>query len=147
MNAVPVPANLQAVVAGALAEDIGSGDLTAELVPASGRATATVTARERCVVCGIPYFDEAMHQVDPRTEVTWHVREGELVAPQTKLCTIAGLALSLLTAERVALNFLQTLSATASATRRHVDAVAGTRAKVVDTRKTIPGLRLAQRVR
>ena len=145
MSTVPVPANLQAVVANALAEDIGSGDLTAGLVPAGSRATATVTAREACVVCGIPYFNEVMRQVDRETQVSWHVSEGDLVAAQTRLCTITGMARSLLTTERVALNFLQTLSATATVTRRHVDAVAGTRAKVVDTRKTIPGLRLAQK--
>jgi nicotinate-nucleotide pyrophosphorylase (carboxylating) len=145
MSTVPVPPNLPAVVANALAEDIGSGDLTAGLVPAGSRATATVTAREACIVCGTPYFDEAMRQVDPGTRVTWHVSEGALVAAQTKLCTSTGMARSLLTTERVALNFLQTLSATATVTRRHVDAVAGTRAKVVDTRKTIPGLRLAQK--
>ena len=142
---VPVPPNLQAVVANALAEDIGSGDLTAGLVPAAARATATVTAREACVLCGAPYFDAAMRQVDPHTQVTWHAGEGDLVAAQTKLCTITGMARSLLTTERVALNFLQTLSATATLTRRHVDALAGTRARVVDTRKTIPGLRLAQK--
>ncbi len=145
MKPVPVPENLQAVVAGALAEDIGGGDLTANLVPAGSRATATIIAREPCVVCGIPFVDAALRQVDPQTRVSWLVGEGDLVPAQTKLCTIAGLARSLLTTERVAINFLQTLSATATATRRHVDAVAGTRAKVVDTRKTIPGLRLAQK--
>jgi nicotinate-nucleotide pyrophosphorylase (carboxylating) len=145
MSTVTVPPNLQTVVANALAEDIGSGDLTAGLVPAASRARATVTAREACVVCGIPYFDEAMRQVDPHTQAAWHVNEGALVAAQTRLCTITGSARSLLTAERVALNFLQTLSATATVTRRHVAAVGGTRAKVVDTRKTIPGLRLAQK--
>jgi nicotinate-nucleotide pyrophosphorylase (carboxylating) len=145
MSPIPVPPNLQTVVSNALAEDIGSGDLTAGLVPAASRATATVTAREACVVCGTPYFNEAMRQVDQETRVTWHVSEGALVAAQTKLCTITGMARALLTTERVAINFLQTLSATATVTRRHVDAVAGTRAKVVDTRKTIPGLRLAQK--
>ncbi|MBK9608156.1 MAG: carboxylating nicotinate-nucleotide diphosphorylase [Betaproteobacteria bacterium] len=145
MSAIPVPPNLQAIVAGALAEDVGSGDLTAGLVPAASRAAATVIAREACVVCGIPYFDEVMRQVDPATRVTWHAQEGDLVAPKATLCSIAGMARALLTAERVALNFLQMLSATATATQRHVAAVAGTRAKVVDTRKTIPGLRLAQK--
>lgn len=145
MSPIPVPPNLQTIVANALAEDIGSGDLTAGLVPAGSRATATVTAREACVVCGIPYFNEAMRQVDRETQVIWQVSEGDLVAAQTKLCSITGMARSLLTTERVALNFLQTLSATATVTHRHVDAVAGTRAEVVDTRKTIPGLRLAQK--
>ena len=145
MTPIPVPGNLQAVVAGALAEDVGTGDLTANLVPADSRANAVIIARESCVVCGIPFVDEAMRQVDARTHVGWLVNEGDRVAAQTKLCTITGRARSLLTTERVAINFLQTLSATATVTRRHVDAVAGTRAKVVDTRKTIPGLRLAQK--
>jgi nicotinate-nucleotide pyrophosphorylase (carboxylating) len=145
MSTVPVPANLPGVVANALAEDIGGGDLTAGLVPVGARARATVTAREGCVVCGIPYFNEAMRQVDPHTLVSWAVSEGAMVAGETRLCTITGAARSLLTTERVALNFLQLLSATATLTRRHVDAVAGTHARVVDTRKTIPGLRLAQK--
>jgi nicotinate-nucleotide pyrophosphorylase (carboxylating) len=142
---IPLPADLQATVARALAEDIGDGDLTARLVPADAKASATVITREPCVLCGAPYFDEAMHQVDPATRVTWHVHDGDRVPAQTTLCTVTGSARSLLTTERVALNLLQTLSATAMATRLHVDAVAGTRAKVVDTRKTIPGLRLAQK--
>ena len=145
MTPIPTPPDLPKTVAAALAEDIGSGDLTAQLVPAAARATATVITRESCVVCGAPYFTEAMRQVDPATTVTWHVQEGDLVPPQTKLCSIAGAARSLLTTERTGLNLLQTLSSTATATRRHVDAVAGTRARVVETRKTIPGLRLAQK--
>lgn len=145
MTPIPTPPDLQKTVAAALAEDIGSGDLTARLVPAAARATATVITRESCVVCGAPYFTEAMRQVDPATKVTWHVQEGDMVAPLTKLCSVAGTARSLLTTERTALNLLQTLSSTATATRRHVDSVAGTRARVIDTRKTIPGLRLAQK--
>jgi nicotinate-nucleotide pyrophosphorylase (carboxylating) len=145
MNNVPLPPDLRAVVANALAEDVGSGDLTAGLVPAASRATAKVITREDCVLCGAPYFDAAMRQVDPDTQITWHVDEGDRVDAQTILCTLRGAARSLLTAERVAINFLQTLSATATVTRRHVDAVAGTRAMVVDTRKTLPGLRLAQK--
>lgn len=145
MNAIPIPPNLRDLVAAALAEDIGSGDLTANLVPAGGRAQATITARESCVVCGIPFVDEALRQVDPQARAEWLVSEGELVAAQTKLCTLIGPARALLTTERVAINFLQTLSATATATHRHVAAVSGTRARVIDTRKTIPGLRLAQK--
>ena len=148
MVAIPVPDNLRAVVAQALAEDVGGGDATAALVPAAARATATVIAREPCVVCGVPYFDEAMRQIDPATQVLWHVREGDRVAAEMALCTATGRARSLLTAERVSINFVQTLSSTATATRRYVDAIAeipGSRAQVVDTRKTIPGLRLAQK--
>ena len=142
---IPVPADMPETVRRALAEDIGDGDLTARLVPAEARATGTLITREPCVVCGAPYFDEAMRQVDPATRGEWHVREGESLAANARLCTITGAARSILTTERVGLNLLQTLSATATATRRHVDLVAGTKAKVVDTRKTIPGLRLAQK--
>jgi nicotinate-nucleotide pyrophosphorylase (carboxylating) len=145
MTMINVPPDMAATVAAALAEDIGTGDLTARLVPADARAWATVITREPCVLCGAPYFTEAMRQVDPATTVTWQAREGAAVPAQTQLCSIAGLARSLLTTERVALNLLQTLSSTATATRRYVDAVAGTRARIVDTRKTIPGLRLAQK--
>jgi nicotinate-nucleotide pyrophosphorylase (carboxylating) len=145
MTTIPVPADMPAVVARALAEDIGDGDLTAQLVPAGATATATIITREPCVVCGRPYFDEAMRQVDPATTLAWHAEEGALLEPGAQLVTVSGKARSLLTAERVGLNLLQTLSATATATRTHVDAVRGTRAQVVDTRKTIPGLRLAQK--
>jgi nicotinate-nucleotide pyrophosphorylase (carboxylating) len=129
----------------ALAEDIGGGDLTARLVPADARATATVITREDCVLCGAPYFEEAMRQIDPTTRVQWQVKEGDAVVANTRLCTVTGAARSILTTERVGLNLLQTLSATATATRRHVERVVGTKAKIVDTRKTIPGLRLAQK--
>jgi nicotinate-nucleotide pyrophosphorylase (carboxylating) len=132
----------------AIPGDVRDGDATAALVPELERATATVTAKEACVVCGIPYFDEAMRQLDAGTSVEWHVAEGDRVAAGTKLCTVTGRARSILTAERVAINFLQMLSSTATITRRHVDAIAdvpGARAKIVDTRKTIPGLRLAQK--
>ena len=145
---IPVPPDLHETVARALREDVGDGDATAALVSADARASATVSAKESCVICGIPFFDEAMRQLDPSTRVRWHVAEGDRIAVGTKLCTIEGLARSILTAERVGINFLQTLSSTATATRRYVDAIAtvpGARAKVVDTRKTIPGLRLAQK--
>ena len=146
--AIPAPPDLLDTVARALREDVGDGDATATLVPADARASATVSAKEACVICGIPFFDETMRQLDPSTRVRWEVAEGDRIAVGTKLCTIEGLARSILTAERVGINFLQTLSSTATATRRHVDAIAtvpGARAKVVDTRKTIPGLRLAQK--
>ena len=145
---IPVPPDLHETVARALREDVGDGDATAALVSADARASATVSAKEACVICGIPFFDEAMRQLDPSTRVRWHVAEGDRIAVGTKLCTIEGLARSILTAERVGINFLQTLSSTSTATRRYVDAIAtvpGARAKVVDTRKTIPGLRLAQK--
>ena len=146
--AIPAPPDLLDTVARALREDVGDGDATATLVPADARASATVSAKEACVICGIPFFDETMRQLDPSTRVRWEVAEGDRIAVGTKLCTIEGLARSILTAERVGINFLQTLSSTATTTRRYVDAIAtvpGARAKVVDTRKTIPGLRLAQK--
>lgn len=140
-----LPADLEEQVARALSEDLGSGDLTASLIPANRQARATVISRESAILCGRAWFDAVFHQLDPEIEVTWRADEGERVAPDRVLCEIAGRARTLLTGERTALNFLQTLSATATATRRHVDAIAGTRTRVLDTRKTIPGLRLAQK--
>ncbi len=142
---MPTPPDLAAVVARALAEDIGSGDLTAALVPADAGASAHVISREAAVICGAPWFDEVFHQVDPAIEVSWRVGEGEQVSADTELCRISGPARALLTAERTALNFLQTLSGTATEARRYADAVAGTGCRVLDTRKTLPGLRTAQK--
>lgn len=129
----------------ALAEDIGHCDWTAQLIAASTPGHARVVVREEAVICGQPWFDECLRQVDARTTVNWHVAEGQRVTAGTVLCDISGPARALLTAERSALNFLQTLSAVATQTRVYVDAVAGTRARILDTRKTLPGLRLAQK--
>jgi nicotinate-nucleotide pyrophosphorylase (carboxylating) len=129
----------------ALTEDIGSGDWTAQLVPARQQAIATVISRETAVLCGTAWFDACFRKVDARTRIDWHVQDGDRIAPDQLLCEIVGAARSLLTAERPALNFLQTLSATATLTRQYVDAVAGTHAAILDTRKTLPGLRLAQK--
>jgi nicotinate-nucleotide pyrophosphorylase (carboxylating) len=131
-------------VTAALAEDIGAGDLTAALVPDKD-ARARVISREEAVICGRPWFDEVFRQIDGRCRVTWLVSDGEMVEAERKLCEILGSARALLTAERSALNFLQLLSATATATHRYVEAVRGTRAQIVDTRKTLPGMRLAQK--
>jgi nicotinate-nucleotide pyrophosphorylase (carboxylating) len=139
------PDDIAATVAAALAEDVGSGDLTASLVPPDTIADATVITREAAVLCGRAWFDETFAQVDSRTRVEWLVEDGAHVQPDQTLCRIKGPARSLLTAERPALNFLQTLSGTATLTRRYVDAVAGTGCRILDTRKTIPGLRLAQK--
>lgn len=136
---------IQIQVKNALSEDIGSGDLTAMLVPATQTAEAKVIVREHAVICGINWFNECFKQVDANTKINWLVNEGEQVQPNQILCKITGLARSLLTAERCALNFLQTLSATATAAKQHVDAVKGTSAQILDTRKTIPNLRLAQK--
>lgn len=137
----PTPAEIAAF----LAEDIGSGDLTAALIPAQVQAIATVISREATVVCGQAWFAAVFEQLDSGIEIEWFCQEGESVLADTVLCRLTGSARGLLTGERTALNLLQSLSATASVTRRYAEAVAGTGCKILDTRKTIPGLRLAQK--
>jgi nicotinate-nucleotide pyrophosphorylase (carboxylating) len=132
-------------VVDALDEDVGSGDHTGRLVPADVRRTARIIVREDAVLCGAPWFDEVMRRVDPSIEVQWQIGEGERMAANAPVVLLHGPARSLLTAERNGLNFLQLLSGVASATRRYVDAIDGTRARILDTRKTLPGLRLAQK--
>ncbi len=129
----------------ALDEDIASGDLTAQLIPVGQAAAASILCRDHAVICGIPWATEAFRHISKDIVLEWQVQEGDKVAPNTILCQLSGPARALLTAERCALNFLQTLSATATATRRYVDAIAGTRSHILDTRKTLPGLRLAQK--
>lgn len=129
----------------ALAEDVGAGDLTAALVPAGARAHARVLAREAAVICGAPWVEAALHGVDRELRIRWLVGEGERCTADQVVLEVEGSARSLLTAERTALNFLQLLSAVATKTAVYVDAVRGTRAQIVDTRKTLPGLRLAQK--
>ncbi len=129
----------------ALAEDIGAGDWTAMLVPEALQVNATVTVREQAVLCGAPWFEAVMLQIDPRIGVVWEFAEGALMPANAPVCRIAGPARSLLTAERVALNFLQLLSGVATVTRDYVQLVEGTNAAILDTRKTMPGLRLAQK--
>jgi nicotinate-nucleotide pyrophosphorylase (carboxylating) len=143
--APPSPDAIRDDVARALAEDLGSGDLTADLIPISLRAEAAVISREAAVVCGTPWFDEVFHRLDPAVRIDWKIRDGDEVTPNQVLCTLAGPARALLSGERTALNFLQTLSGTATRVRRYAAAVAGTGARVLDTRKTLPGLRLAQK--
>ncbi len=135
----------RADAARALAEDVGTGDITADLIPTAHTAQAHVIAREAAVLCGVPWFDAVFHAVDPRIEIVWHVEEGIHVTAGTALCSLSGAARALLTGERTALNFLQTLSGTATQARCYADAVAGTACKVLDTRKTLPGLRMAQK--
>ena len=132
-------------VARALAEDVGSGDLTALLIPASQTAHACVITREAAVIAGRPWFDACFRALDPGCVIDWRVNEGDCVAAGDVLVEIRGNARALLTAERPALNFLQTLSAVATATRPYVDAVRGTHAVILDTRKTLPGLRIAEK--
>ena len=143
--AAPDADDIRAAVGRALAEDVGGGDLTAALIPAAATARATVISREAAVICGTAWFDEVFHQVDPAIEIAWRVRDSDSVSAAQVLCDLHGPARALLTGERTALNFLQTLSGTASRARRYVEAVAGTAARVLDTRKTIPGLRGAQK--
>ena len=132
-------------VSQALAEDVGDGDLTAALIDAERPARARILAREAAVICGTAWVEAAVLSLDPQARLTWHVTEGQRCAPDQTVLTIEGRAQPLLTAERTALNFLQLLSAVATKTAVFVDAVAGTRAQIVDTRKTLPGLRLAQK--
>jgi nicotinate-nucleotide pyrophosphorylase (carboxylating) len=129
----------------ALLEDIGSGDLTGKLVPEDGRAVARVIVRDEAVLCGAPWFEGIMHALDAAIGIEWHYAEGDVMTADTAVCTIVGPARAILTAERSALNFLQLLSGVATATRRYVDVIAGTTAAILDTRKTLPGLRLAQK--
>ncbi|MDA3877879.1 MAG: carboxylating nicotinate-nucleotide diphosphorylase [Halothiobacillus sp.] len=129
----------------ALDEDIGSGDVSARLIPAERDISGRILARENCVLAGAAWAEAAFRRVSNRIQVDWHKRDGERINANDELCTLAGPARALLTAERTALNFLQTLSATATVTRQYVDIVAGTRAQILDTRKTLPGLRMAQK--
>ena len=128
-----------------LSEDIGTDDLTALLIKSEESAAATVICREKSILCGTQWFDECFKQISPQTEIHWFAEEGDVISAGQKICEIKGNARSLLTAERSALNFLQTLSAIATQTKSYVDEVLGTGALIVDTRKTLPGLRLAQK--
>jgi len=120
-------------------------DLTAQLIPAAQTATAGIISRQKAVLCGAPWFEECFRILDPNCEIHWMAQEGTLVRPNQQLCTVQGNTRALLSAERCALNFLQTLSGTATLTRRYVEAVAGIDTKIMDTRKTLPGLRIAQK--
>ena len=145
MAAIPLPADIATVVSRALAEDLRDGDLTAELIDRATPAVSRVVAREPATLCGRAWFDETLRQLDPRVSVSWSAADGSRVAADTVVCELRGPARSIVTGERTALNFLQTLSGTATATRTLADIVAGTRTRILDTRKTIPGLRLAQK--
>lgn len=135
--------DLERAVKQALHEDIGSGDATAALIGEEVHSHARIVVREDCIICGAAWVEQVFHQLDARINIQWHVKDGDKVPANTVICDLRGPARPLLTAERTALNFLQTLSAVATRTHRYVEAVAGTRAAILDTRKTIPGLRLA----
>lgn len=136
---------IKASVAVSLEEDVGDGDVTAQLIDASTQATATVITRESAVICGVEWFNEVFYQVDPQVKISWHVRDGDHVKPNQRLVDLSGNARSLVTAERCALNWLQTLSGTATTVAKYVAAISNAKAALLDTRKTIPGLRLAQK--
>ena len=140
-----LPADLPQQVEAALREDLGSGDVTAGLVPAAQRVRGSVVVREQAVLCGGAWVAETFRQLDSGVQLTWHAADGDRVAAQQVIFAIAGPARAVLSGERTALNFLQLLSGTATATRRFVDAVAGTSCRILDTRKTVPGLRTAQK--
>ncbi len=144
-NPVTPAADIEETVRRALAEDVGSGDLTASLISAGDQARGQVVTREEAILCGTAWFDAVFHELDRSVCVEWLARDGDLVHANQVLCTIEGLARAILTGERTALNFLQTLSGTATVTRRYVEAVRGTSAVILDTRKTLPCLRTAQK--
>ncbi|MDH3317126.1 MAG: carboxylating nicotinate-nucleotide diphosphorylase [Gammaproteobacteria bacterium] len=141
----PERGKIAEMVRRALDEDVGSGDVTAALVPESARAQARVVCREAAVLCGRDWFDEVYAQLDERISVAWQAEDGDKVAPDQSVGVLEGPARSVLTGERAALNFIQLLSGTATSARRCADAVEGTRTRILDTRKTLPGLRLAQK--
>jgi nicotinate-nucleotide pyrophosphorylase (carboxylating) len=143
--AVLKPEDIAAQVAAALREDVGSGDLTANLIPAAHLARGTVISRNDAVLCGRPWATETFHQLDPAIQLKWNADDGERLKAGQIVFELTGAARAILTGERTALNFLQLLSATATETRRYVDAIAGTGCTILDTRKTLPGLRLAQK--
>jgi nicotinate-nucleotide pyrophosphorylase (carboxylating) len=141
----PPVAEIEAIVERALAEDIGSGDLTAGLLDAQRRETAEVVLKEQAVLCGTAWFDAVFRRLDASIEIEWRHRDGTLLEPGTVVCRLAGPVRPLLSGERTALNLLQTLTGTATAARRYAAAVEGTGARILDTRKTLPGLRAAQK--
>jgi nicotinate-nucleotide pyrophosphorylase (carboxylating) len=145
MTTPDLPADIAATVARAIAEDLGTGDVTTDLLPPGAQARARVVTREDCVLCGTAWFDEVFRQLEPRVLVTWRAADGERVAADQMICELVGPARALLTGERTALNLLQTLSGTATAARRFADAVRHTSTRILDTRKTLPGLRSAQK--
>jgi len=146
MNQAPsLPTTLEADVRAALSEDIGAGDVTASLLPPHKQCGAWVVCRERAVLAGAAWFERCFTVLDPHCAITWFAHDGEQVAADTRVCELHGSARALVSAERTALNFLQTLSATATVTRRYVDALGDSPTRILDTRKTLPGLRAAQK--
>ena len=145
MTQKELPADISSTVRRALSEDIGTGDITAELLPDNQNVTAYVVSREQAIICGTAWFDGVYHQLDKQILITWDVKDGEQIKPDQQVCTITGSAKTILTGERTALNFLQLLSSTATITREYAAQLAGTQTELLDTRKTLPGLRTAQK--
>ncbi len=138
-------AAFEANIVAALAEDVGTGDVTGKLVPEQEIVKAHVVVREAAVLCGAPWFEAVMKQLDARIRIVWNYAEGDLMTADSVVCAIEAPARALLTAERAALNFLQLLSGVATATREYAELIKGTKSSILDTRKTLPGLRLAQK--
>lgn len=145
MSSSTLAKHIKRHVASALAEDIGSGDVTAALVDPEVRVAARIISREAAVLCGCDWADEVFGQLDPTTTITWHRRDGDAIKPDEVICTIEGNARIVLSGERTALNYLQCLSGTATVAREYAERVKGTDCRILDTRKTLPGLRLAQK--
>jgi len=145
MNNQALPPDLVETVNRAIAEDVGSGDITAQLIPADTEENAQVISRESAVLCGTAWFDEVFKQLDSQIQINWQVQDGEIISPNQVLCQLKGSTRALLTGERTALNFLQLLSGTATKTQAYVKIINGTNARLLDTRKTLPGLRNAQK--
>jgi nicotinate-nucleotide pyrophosphorylase (carboxylating) len=145
MNKPQLPSDLVETVKRALAEDVGSGDITAQLIATDTQAKAQVISRQQAILCGTAWFDEVFKQLDNQIQIVWYEKDGEAISPNQKLCDLIGNARALLTGERTALNFLQLLSSTATQVQQYVKAIEGTQTQILDTRKTIPGLRQAQK--
>jgi len=145
MDTQSLPTDIKETVERALAEDIGNGDITAQLIATDTLAKAQVISREKAILCGIAWFDEVFKQLDNQVQITWLARDGEIIHPNQILCHLSGQAHILLTGERTALNFLQLLSGTATQVQSYVKTVSGTKACILDTRKTLPCLRRAQK--
>jgi len=142
---LPPASIIQEQIASALAEDIGSGDQTAALIPPAATTTAQVISREHAILSGTAWFNEVFHQLDPSITITWQAEDGDTLQPEQLLCTLTGNTRALLTGERTALNYLQTLSGTATRAKGYANAVTGTGVRILDTRKTLPGMRLQQK--
>ncbi len=142
---MPSPEAVREQVRLALAEDVGDGDCTASLIPATSISQVQVICREAAVLCGVGWFNEVFNQLDPNVRINWLAQDGDAIASGATICELEGNTRALLTGERTALNYLQTLSGTATLARKYADAVAGTGVRILDTRKTVPGLRIQQK--